>query len=334
MHKYFIFLISLNLFLFIFNLKIAKLYNLYDKPDKKRKFHKFATPLTGGLIIFINLIFYFIYVLINNDYVYSEYYYSNKTLFIFILLSFSTFIIGYLDDKFDISANKKFIILLFIIYFSILFDKNLIINDLSFQFTNKEIFLENFSALFSVLCIMLFINAFNMFDGINSQASSYATLLILVLIFKGINFNFLYTLLIPLILATIYNYNDKMFLGNTGSLLISTILSLLFILSYKENKFFADEIFLFLVFPGLDLFRLFINRLMKNKNPFSADTNHLHHLIIKRCNLLTTLSLTVGMQGLIFLIYLYNQIYAIYFIIFLVIYYFTLYLVFKNKNYL
>ena len=78
----------------------------------------------------------------------------------------------------------------------------------------------------------------------------------------------------------IFNYKDKMFLGNTGTLLISTIISLLFILSYKENKFFADEIVLFLIFPGLDMLRLFINRLMKNKNPFSADSNHLHHLML------------------------------------------------------
>ena len=81
------------------------------------------------------------------------------------------------------------------------------------------------------------------------------------------------------------------------------------------------------------MLRLFINRLMKNKNPFSADSNHLHHLIIKRFSLPITLLFTTGIQGIVFLIYLLYNLQAIYLIIFLVIYYFTLYLFFKNKNY-
>ena len=43
----------------------------------------------------------------------------------------------------------------------------------------------------------------------------------------------------------------------------------------------AEKIFLIFIVPGLDMFRVFIERFINNKHPFSPDTNHLHHLM---CN--------------------------------------------------
>ena len=45
------------------------------------------------------------------------------------------------------------------------------------------------------------------------------------------------------------------------------------------------EIFIILSFPGLDMFRLFMIRIFKGKNPFNPDRNHIHHLIQKRFNI-------------------------------------------------
>ena len=55
-------LLPFNLFLIIFYKKIAKIYNLFDKPDFKRKIHKYPTPLLGGLFIILNL---FLIIFIN-----------------------------------------------------------------------------------------------------------------------------------------------------------------------------------------------------------------------------------------------------------------------------
>ena len=41
--------------------------------------------------------------------------------------------------------------------------------------------------------------------------------------------------------------------------------------------------------PGLDMIRLVFFRLMRNKNPFLPDRNHLHHLLIERYSLLKSL---------------------------------------------
>ena len=49
-----------------------------------------------------------------------------------------------------------------------------------------------------------------------------------------------------------------------------------------------EEIFLVMSIPGLDLFRLFIQRIINKRNPFSADRNHLHHILSKKFNLINT----------------------------------------------
>ena len=46
------------------------------------------------------------------------------------------------------------------------------------------------------------------------------------------------------------------------------------------DKISAEKIFVLLIIPGLDMFRLFITRINNRKNPFSADRNHLHHLLL------------------------------------------------------
>ena len=43
-----------------------------------------------------------------------------------------------------------------------------------------------------------------------------------------------------------------------------------------------------MMIPGLDLIRLFIIRIVKGKNPFLADSNHIHHLYLKKFSLNTT----------------------------------------------
>ena len=58
-----------------------------------------------------------------------------------------------------------------------------------------------------------------------------------------------------------------------------------FVLSYNiEKSFYVDEIVLIMLIPGLDLMRLFLQEYRKKKHPFSADRNHLHHLLSDKYN--------------------------------------------------
>jgi UDP-GlcNAc:undecaprenyl-phosphate/decaprenyl-phosphate GlcNAc-1-phosphate transferase len=79
------------------------------------------------------------------------------------------------------------------------------------------------------------------------------------------------------------NYKNFMFMGNSGTLMLSVIFSILFIHFYNNSIVFnyCEEIFLIMLIPGIDMLRVFIIRIIKNKNPFTADREHIHHLLSK-----------------------------------------------------
>ena len=155
-------------FLFLLNFrKLNYFFNFYDYPQKKRKIHKIKTSLLGGSIFFICLNIYFLF-----DYIYFKKFINFS--YISLILSFSLiFIIGIIDDKKDLKALIKSICFIFIILLSVIHNENLVIQNLKFSFLENDIVLNNFSFFFTVFCIFLFINAFNMYDGINGQAGLY-----------------------------------------------------------------------------------------------------------------------------------------------------------------
>ncbi len=328
---YIIILLIANLLFFSSFRFISKKLNLIDYPQNKLKIHKKPIPLLGGIFIYANFLIYLIFLLFNVD-LRPEILTSNKSFFNFILLSSAFFFIGFFDDKIKISANTKFILFIVVSFVSVLIDKNLVVSKLTFSFVDKEIFLENFSIFFTVLCIVLFVNAFNMFDGINCQASLYAIILFLIILLKGIDIYMVITFLVPLFILLVFNFKNIIFLGNTGSYLIPVILSQIFIISYNKGLFLADEIILLLIFPGLDMLRLFIQRSLKRASPFSGDKNHIHHLLLKNTNILTTLFITVVISLSFYIIYFYTKFNILYFLISIVIYYIFIYLLSKKNS--
>ena len=101
-----LFFISINL-LFLINFSKIKVFHLnIDKPDKKRKFHSKPTPLAGGILIFLNLIIYWlIYTFLDNE-IENEIFFINEDSFnYFILISSIIFLLGYVDDKINLKAN-------------------------------------------------------------------------------------------------------------------------------------------------------------------------------------------------------------------------------------
>ena len=85
--------------------------------------------------------------------------------------------------------------------------------------------------------------------------------------------NIFYLLTIILIFfILILNLRNKLFLGDNWIFLLSIITSISLILEHNINRniIYADEIFFLLLFPGLDLVRLTVIRIAKNKNPFTG----------------------------------------------------------------
>jgi UDP-N-acetylmuramyl pentapeptide phosphotransferase/UDP-N-acetylglucosamine-1-phosphate transferase len=123
------FIILINILIIIFKKNINKIINIKDIPDEKRKFHKSAVPLTGGLIFLVNLflIFLYFYIFYNNYLLNEVFFQSNKSLLSFIFGTFALFLLGLLDDKYKLGSSVRLFLTFFIIYLVLMIDNDLII---------------------------------------------------------------------------------------------------------------------------------------------------------------------------------------------------------------
>jgi UDP-N-acetylmuramyl pentapeptide phosphotransferase/UDP-N-acetylglucosamine-1-phosphate transferase len=280
----FIFFI-INISFIIFYDFFKKNINIIDLPDKKRKLHKIPVPLLGGIFLFINLFLLLIISLFDNQILYDFFYLKEKKdIIIFFSSCLFLFILGLLDDKFGINPYLRFTIFL-IIFLVITQEQNLRIEYVQLSFLKDVIDLSYFSHFFTILCFLLFINAFNFFDGINLQSGIYSLILSIIICIINNNLFFFYILQIFLIIFLYLNYKNKTFLGDSGTYLLSFIFAYYFIKFYNDRYIiYADEIAVLMLIPGLDLFRLFFARIINKKNPFFPDKNHIHHLLLKKFN--------------------------------------------------
>ena len=265
---------------------ISKWIGLFDVPDNKRKIHKSEISCIGGLFIFVNISYLIFYNFFLNETIISKKFFETELItYLFFYFTLSViFIMGLIDDSYGLKPFLKILILTSIIFFLITFDEGLNINYLRFSFVDEVYSISSFSIYFTLFCIIVFINAFNMYDGSNLQISSISLIIFsyLLLIVNGKDF-FLITLIISLISFSFLNSKNKLFLGDNGSLILSFIISYLFVKLYnKEIIYYADNVCLFLLLPVLDLLRLFIIRIINRKSPLKPDQNHLHHILMKR----------------------------------------------------
>ena len=324
MFEFFI-LFLINIFFIFFFKPITNLLDCYDYPNKIRRIHKEKIAKIGGFLIILNiLVFYLISFTINI---------FLKENFFFMIVCILFFLLGYFDDKFDINPYAKFFFQIIFLFLLVNLSNNSLINNIYISFLDNKIFLGNFNIFLSIFCYLLFINAFNMLDGINLSASIYALIFLIFLYLHQSNIIFI-VIGLSILFLLIKNYQNKLFLGNNGSYLLGFVLSY-FIININNVKIIsAEEIFLAMIIPGLDMLRLYVQRIGYKKNPFKADLNHLHHIILKKFSYNTAIFYTICIINLpLFLSFLIKDLEKIYLIGFITIFYFLLiYLLPNDKN--
>lgn len=267
-------------------IKIANLKKLYDDPSS-RKVHITPVPALGGVAIFAS-------VLICLSYLIS--FSVTPELQYLIGASVIIFFIGLKDDLLVISPFKKFIgqaiATLILIY-----KGNFIISSLYGFLGYTELGLIP-SIIITSLAILMIINSFNLIDGVNGLAASLG---IVSCLFFGSMFYIVdeigYTILSfatvgSLVAFLKFNWTPaKIFMGDTGSLFLGLVNSVLFIKFMNLGSFNASGIlvsqsaligFSVLFIPVIDTLRVFSVRLFTGKSPFYSDVNHIHHLLLKR----------------------------------------------------
>jgi UDP-GlcNAc:undecaprenyl-phosphate GlcNAc-1-phosphate transferase len=279
---FFFFITLINLYL-IFNFSKISLFKLnIDYPDSNRRIHTKPVALAGGLIIILNIFLLLIYLI----------FFKKETIELsFFLGCLMIFTLGFLDDKYKLSYNNKFVFLSLIFSICFFFDKNLRIDQLYIESIDTTVNINNFSFFFTIFCFLLLSNALNMFDGINCQCIIFSILLFSYLL--NLQNQLLIIYLILVLIFTFYlNSKNLIFLGNSGSYLLSYIISHQIIYFYN-SKFIrsVEEIFILLMVPGLDMLRIFFQRLSDKKNPFRPDKMHLHHYLLNRYGYKSSISI-------------------------------------------
>ena len=265
-----------------------KIFIHYKKFDdiNHRSSHKTLATRTGGIGIFATLLF-----------VSTYYYFNTIELFdysLFIPLGIM-FIVGVYDDFYSADFKLKF--LLQIIVAKIIIDQGYVISNYHGLFGLYEVpwILAQLSTVFVFLVI---INAINFIDGIDGLAITEVIKTIILIEFFSRNqttLNPLMTLLI-LSLLPLYYFNfkkkGKVFLGDAGSLLLGTMVSIyiFYVLgseySFKSGLQINKVLFaiLIIIYPLIDILRVFILRINDGKSPFEADQKHIHHFLKNKFN--------------------------------------------------
>jgi len=284
MESVFIFLTALIISLLstYFVRKFSIKFKIGSIPDK-RKIHTGFIPTLGGLAIFIGTLSGIFISIIWKEYYWNMF--SVKYLGIAIA-SILMLITGIYDDIKKISPIQKFIMQIISATVIIIFGSQIstILNPFG-----DPISLGIFSIPITYLWIIGITNSINLLDGLDGLASGVSLVVVSsigILSFyhqDWMTFAICLALIGSLIGFLKYNYHPaKIFMGDTGSLLLGFLISAITIEGIQESKGNIALLVpvIVLAVPLGDSVLAFFRRLLKGKHPFKADKDHLHHRLI------------------------------------------------------
>jgi len=267
--------------------RISKAKGLMDQPNDRTS-HTVSIPSLGGVAIFAGVVLG-ITMLVPPKY-------ADGPLRYIIAAAFILFLVGQKDDIIGMSWQKKLIAeiiasLILIVFgnfrFASLFGLGGI-HEIPFWI----------SAVISVIVFVGLINAFNLIDGIDGLASGIGIMASFIMggwmyliDIKGMAV-LAWSLtgsLLPFFYFNVFGKKNKIFMGDTGSLLIGLLMALFAVaISGRERpeiqsfyiKATPSVVIAILIYPLFDMIRVVTLRLIKGKSPFVADRNHIHHLFL------------------------------------------------------
>ncbi len=250
---------------------------LLDKDlTKPQAFHELPVTRSGGLASIISLsIFFSIYFIL-----------YSKILYDYIFLSFSMFLIGFLDDlRISLQPSKRLLIMIAIL-FSIIFFLPIKILNIDIPFLISLMNINIFSSLFVLLCFLFIINGANLIDGFNGLLTLHLIIINIILTFINLNnanleFSFLLIAQIIILLSfLLFNFpSARIFLGDSGAYLMGSLVGLNSIITNNLNPNISSFFFCTLLFYlFFEVFFSFFRKIIQKKSPIYPDKNHLHML--------------------------------------------------------
>ncbi len=264
---------------------LARSKGLYDLPNGRTS-HSTATPYLGGIAVFTGLIL--------STIIFAAFGFEKDLAYIIAGLVILLFI-GLKDDMSVINPYKK-LTGQFVASFIIIVLANIRIDNF-YGTLGLESIPYFTSILFTTFVFIVIINGINLIDGIDGLASGIAIVISFTLsiwfYYAGfIHYSILCFALSGSLVAffyyNVFSKNNKIFLGDAGSLMVGLIISVL-IIQFLEFQTFSlgfnihsapAVAFGILIIPFFDTLRVFSLRVMQGRSPFSADRQHIHHLLL------------------------------------------------------
>ena len=255
---------------------IAKHVGAMDIPNE-RKVHKVPMPRLGGLSIFFG--FLLGYMLFGEQ---------SIVMNSILIASFVVILIGVFDDIKPLKASVKFIGQL-VAACIIVFYGNIILRDVS----AFGIYIDFgfFSIPFTIFFILGCINCMNLIDGLDGLAAGissiyFATIGIIAIMQGKFGLDFLLTFIMlgSTLGFLVHNFNPAtIFMGDSGSMFLGLIISVIALLGFKNVTMTSLIIpLLLLAIPILDTIFAIIRRTLKGEKISTPDKYHIHHQLLKR----------------------------------------------------
>ena len=219
---------------------------------KPQAFHDSAVTRSGGIAIIISLsIFFVIYYLLYTEVLYD-----------YIFISYSMFLIGFLDDlRISIKPLNRLVAMAFFLLVLIYILPIEILN-IDIPFLIPLMANKIFSSIFVLFCFLFVINGANLLDGFNGLLAINLIIINTILAYMNINNNYLefavliISQIIILLSFLLFNFpNAKIFLGDSGAYILGALTGLNTIatnnLNPEVSSFFFCTLLFYLFFEVL-----------------------------------------------------------------------------------
>jgi UDP-N-acetylmuramyl pentapeptide phosphotransferase/UDP-N-acetylglucosamine-1-phosphate transferase len=194
--------------------------------------------------------------------------------------------VGFISDTNLLSSPKlRFLIQsVLIIFFVLLLDIKIHQTNLIFL----DVLLKNiyFKYFFSIFCLLILINGSNFIDGLNGLMLGYFSLIIFLIyhldLFNHLEIDktLLINFMIILVFLFILNINNKLFMGDSGSYVLSLICGYFLIEIHQLNAVISPYfIVLLLWYPCFENLFSILRKFILKRSPIKADDNHFHQLV-------------------------------------------------------
>lgn len=263
--------------------------NIVDNPDA-RKLQKRPVPVMGGIAVFLGVVVGLIFGICFIS--------GMNVLFPVLLSMIIMFYMGFMDDTVGLTPIVRFIAEILTII-CLIVASGMSVNDFH-GIWNIDIIPDWIAIPLTVFAGVGIINAVNMIDGVNGLSSGlcivYSVLFGVIFIKSGDipNAMLAFTMaasLFPFLIHNIFGNTSKMYIGDTGTMLMGIVLCWFIIVSLHSdsmlvkcglNSNFSPVAFCLAVLsvPVFDTLRVMTLRIVKGNSPFKPDRTHLHHILI------------------------------------------------------